>query len=331
MSPSEIRCGPLRRLFSIFPIILIVLLSIQSLSASDFYKWTDERGTVHFSNSLSDVPARYRDQVEKRAFKKKKKRKGTSEPSEDLSDPSRQDNAPLNSGTIETPPAARKRHLVPYRDHEGSVRRVIIEVTFHDRVTVPMVFDTGAFETLIFPELADQLGLFAQDQPMLQVPSGGIGGSAPSIRTIIDSMRVGDFRRDFVPIKIIDRLSNAFEGIIGLDFISDYFIRINPKKKLVLFEEMASETQRYGGHDELWWRNYFTEFGFYRHAWTERIDYLEDRLREERMTFSAQKSHIQSELSLAKYFQQESVKLFDRLNRHATEHSVPVHWRRAKN
>lgn len=316
----------------LFSALFTILFSVFPLFASDFYKWTDERGTVHFSNSLSEVPARFRDQVEGGDFKKKKQREDVSEPPGARSDGDPQKEDLKTSSSIEKPLVVPtpKRRSIAYKDNEGSSRRVIINVTFHDRVTVPMVFDTGAFETIVFPELAEKLGLFDRDRPKLQVVAGGIGGTAPAIRTIVDSMRVGDFRSDFVPITIIDRLSEAFEGIIGLDFISDYSVRIDPKNKVVLFEEMDSETIFYGGHDETWWRKYFAEFDFYRKAWKERIDDLERSLQEEVMTFSAQKARIREEVSLAKYYQRESEKMFDRLNRYATEHSVPVHWRRAK-
>lgn len=191
-----------------------------------------------------------------------------------------------------------------------------------------MVFDTGAFETIIFPALAERLGVFRQEQPKLGVLSGGIGGTTPAIRTVIDSMRVGDFKSDFVPVKMIRSISNAYSGIIGLDFISDYSVRIDPVKKVVVFEDILDDQPRYGGHNEAWWRKYYTEFTFYRSAWDKRRDDLKKLFIRNSTANRSLKEAIATELASANHHYRESEKLYDRLNRFAVNHSVPMHWRR---
>ena len=50
-------------------IILALLLLWASLSFSgDVYHWTDERGTVHFTDDIAKVPRQYLDQVKKSEF-----------------------------------------------------------------------------------------------------------------------------------------------------------------------------------------------------------------------------------------------------------------------
>lgn len=306
--------------FSLF--VLVTSIFTVTPDAADYYQWTDEKGTVHFSEIPSDVPPRHLNQAEAHSFEKGRT-PGPSEPTQKhprktlkKSDPSvRADLSP-------------RRHTVSYTASEGSARRVIIDVTFNDHVTVPVVFDTGAFETLIFPDLAKKLGVYEHDQPKLEVQSGGIGGSAPAIRTIIDSMRVGDFRSNFVPVKVIGKLSDAFEGIIGLDFISDYDIRIDPRKKQVIFEEITPDGKRYGGRDESWWRRYFMEFGNYRSNWKHLNASFKVLLREQSIRFNSEKDLIKNWISFSDYSHQEAEKLFNKLNRQATQNSVPMHWRR---
>ncbi len=300
---------------------LSIFLFANPVLSADYYQWTDDEGTVHFSEYPSDVPERHRNQAEAGSFRKRSK----GIPSE-AEQKQRRGNFETDVNTTETP--APRRHVVPYKANEGSARRVIIDVTFNDQITVPVVFDTGAFETLIFPELAKRLGVYERDQPKLEVKSGGIGGSAPAILTIIDSMRVGDFRSDFVPVKVIQKLSNAFEGIIGLDFISDYDIRIDPLKRVVIFEEIVPDSRRYGGRDEAWWRRYFMEFGSYRNDWKRLEIRFKKMLHSHSMRFSSEKDLIKTWISFSDYSHQEAQKLFDKLNRQATTNSVPMHWRR---
>ncbi len=49
----------------------IVLWTISSTSFSlsaEIYRWTDEKGSVHFTDDLSNIPPSYRNQVEKKEF-----------------------------------------------------------------------------------------------------------------------------------------------------------------------------------------------------------------------------------------------------------------------
>ena len=284
---------------------------------ADFYTWTDERGTVHFSDSLSGVPPRYRDQVLGGRFDA----------------PPQQDETPRRPGRpalkgAETDPDGVRQYTLPYRAAEGNARRIIIDVIFNGRVTAPMIFDTGAFETIIFPSLAQKLGLLAQAQPKLQVSAGGIGGSAPAVRTIIGSMAVGELKSDFVPIKVTQALSTAFDGIIGLDFIADYHIRIDPQKQVVHFREVPPDSPRYGGHDERWWRRYFAEFRRHYTDWerfkTNLVRYLESAPPLYRSEIAA----VRRMIAYAARQSGEAERLLDRLHRYASRNGVPIHWRR---
>jgi hypothetical protein len=45
---------------------VILLLAVWPSHAKDVYKWVDEKGTVHFSEDESNIPEKYRDQLEKK-------------------------------------------------------------------------------------------------------------------------------------------------------------------------------------------------------------------------------------------------------------------------
>ena len=47
----------------IFYILLVFMIFISPVYAGPIYKWTDEKGVVHFSDDLSNVPPAYRDRV----------------------------------------------------------------------------------------------------------------------------------------------------------------------------------------------------------------------------------------------------------------------------
>jgi peptidoglycan hydrolase CwlO-like protein len=49
------------------PIIVVGLLFYSALAiGQEVYKWVDEKGTVHFSDDLDQVPEKYREQIQKK-------------------------------------------------------------------------------------------------------------------------------------------------------------------------------------------------------------------------------------------------------------------------
>jgi hypothetical protein len=52
---------------------LILLFMDCPSRAKEVYKWVDEKGTVHFSEDESNVPEKYRDQIEKKSLKEEAK------------------------------------------------------------------------------------------------------------------------------------------------------------------------------------------------------------------------------------------------------------------
>jgi hypothetical protein len=43
--------------------LLVILVFIASSAHGEIYTWTDPRGTAHYTNSMDEVPARFRDKV----------------------------------------------------------------------------------------------------------------------------------------------------------------------------------------------------------------------------------------------------------------------------
>ena len=214
---------------------------------------------------------------------------------------------------------ALKKIEVPYTAFEGAARRVIIPVQLNGSVTAKMVLDTGSPGMIIFDRLANRLGIFEKDDGKLLTYAAGIGGRTPSILTIVDTVQVGRAEDKFIPTEIVASLSDAFDGLIGMDFMANYSLRIDTARRVVVFEEFPDRQDMAGGHDELWWRANFEHFASRRSEWkqfrenlnTQKID--PDRL--EKLKRFADKQY------------READRLFTKLNNYAATHSVPMHWR----
>lgn len=303
------------RISAAFTLTVVLLFGIRPAHPSDFYQWTDEQGVTHFADSLEQVPEKYRNQVRTPEPKPKASRNpgteaGTGSVSGIVATPPRE---PSPAAAVEHSTAPLGRFEIPYQAGAGSGRRVIIPVTFNGTRPAPMALDTGATGMVISFELAEQLGVFSKDQGTLVVGVAGVGGEVPAIRTIIDGVAVGGARDAFVPTIVTDRISAEFQGLIGMDFLSNYMVSIDTKKHVVVLQENPPNQDARGGHDEQWWRNTFREFRAARDRWREFAD--PDR-------------HLgASARALADFQARESERLLQRLDQHASDHAVPQHWR----
>ncbi|MFZ5876038.1 MAG: aspartyl protease family protein [Nitrospirota bacterium] len=293
--------------------------------AADVFIWTDDKGTTHFSDSTSDVPARFRKSIKTKKFGPVEEDSAAKPPAaNELPDV---DDAPPSPDPAPTVEETLRRFEVPYQAYEGSAKRVIVNVKFNDRVTAPMALDTGAPSSLISPNLAKELDLFDDEHGRLWVAVGGLGGSTLAIRTVVNSVQIGGARTDFVPVEVTKSISNAFEGLIGMDFMGNYAMRVDPTRRVVIFEELPQTSDRPGGRDEDWWRSTFREFAAFHNGWKDALKTVETEIDRPSGMTSTSAADLQKRREIAKRQTQEAEKLMDRLHRFARENAVPMHWR----
>lgn len=292
---------------------IAVLVSLPSFSfAGDLVQWKDEKGMIHFSDSLSNVPTKYRGQAKLEKFSEEKS------PQRARLEAGYSDSEGGTAGILGEKPKSNS-YEVPFEAYEGAAQRVIVSVTFNDSVTVPMLIDTGAPGLVISPRLAKQLGVFSNDEGMVVTMTGGIGGKVPAIRTFIDKVQVGGAKDSFIPATVTPSISGSYEGLIGMDFMSKYSLKIDPVKQVVIFEEISLDPKSPGGRNERWWRSLFKELHFLRAAWKNYSERL-----------GKMGAITQNEIVVREFADRqakEADKLISRLDRHASEYLVPQSWR----
>jgi len=298
--------------------VFLSFLNADYALAGDFFKWVDDDGVTHFADSVSEIPPKYRKQVEEKSFKK---------PPEKSTVRSESGGATVYSSDAPEKGKKLARYEIPYKPYGGLARRIIIPVTFNGSLTVPMALDTGAPGMVIKPGVAERLGLYDKDTGMLKTFSGGIGGAVPAARTIIDSVQVGGVRGEFVPTTIVEMNMPYFEGLVGMDFIANYSLEIDTARRVLVFTELPQRSRMPAGHDEAWWRLNFYEFSSYLNFWREYEKYLKKR--ESNTTFTGQTlSNIKRLQAVTEKQKREAEKLFQKLEYYASHHSVPMEWRR---
>lgn len=299
-------------------VILPVYLSPPSSIAGGFYQWVDENGVTHFADSPAGVPPRYRNQVSEKKYKKPPARSTVKE----LSAETGADFKPERAGA-----AKLRKYRVPYKAYGGQARRIIIPVTLNGEVTVPMALDTGAPGLNISPVVAEKLGLYEEDAGGLQIVTGGIGGVTTAVKAIIDTVQVGDVRDTFIPTTITNIDTPYFQGLVGMDFVSNYKIEIDTARRVLVFHELPPRDNMPGGHDEAWWRLNFHEFASYRNFWRDYVERMDKRASDTRFTGQTL-SNINELKRTAQKQYEEAEKLFRKLDYYASQKAVPMSWRK---
>ena len=292
----------------IFFSAILFLVPIRS-SAGALYKWVDEEGTVHMTDSLGNVPPQYRDQIETKKFQTTTDR--------DLQ-PDTQGTAARDDAEPSMPNL--NWFEVPYKAFEGNARRIIIPVTFNNSVKADLLLDTGSPNLMISPKLADRLGLIKEDDGNLMVMAGGIGGMHPAMLAIVDTVSVGDARSEFLPAIITEISSLEYEGLVGMDFLANYEISIDSEDKVVVFSELPSRSDKPGGYDESWWRSNFQSFSKLKTEWGNMLDYVKNA--------SLTSSESDRLLKIVQKQYDEADNVCRKLERYARENAVPSNWRR---
>lgn len=294
-------------------VVLALFLFPGSLFAGDLVQWTDEKGMIHFSDSLDNVPQKFRHHAKQNKFKDESPQRSSMNSEGGLSSA---DTRILGSmlEARDQPPKLNSFE-VPFEAYEGTAQRVIVSVKFNDSVTAPMAIDTGAPGVLISPKLAKQLGMYGSDEGKVLIQAGGIGGSRPALLTFLDKIQVGEAKDSFIPATVTQSISGSFEGLLGMHFMSKYSFKVDSVRQVVIFEEVAPNPNWPVGRSERWWRDRFKELNNVRAAWK--------RLVPQEQLWQAQYGPSR----FASRQVMEVDKLLEKLDRYASQNSVPQNWR----
>ena len=199
-----------------FPIAsLLVSLAAFSLlprviAAQEFYRWVDEKGSIHITDNPHSIPEEYRKQAEKRRLA-----------------PSREPAAPQQAQ-----PASKSQTIViPFT---RAANAIIVEGIVNGSGTVKFILDTGASGTLIPISLARQLGI--NDKRGLFDLSSGIGGIVIAPLVEIDSINVGGAEVTNLDVSLQDLPGQGNVGLLGMDFLSQFRLAINHAKNELTLE-----------------------------------------------------------------------------------------------
>jgi aspartyl protease family protein len=187
------------------PLALCLVGSILLVAApvrADVYRWVDQRGTLHFAQELSRVPAEHRE-VSRATVA-----------------------APRGDVSTTSAPAASRAVRVAYVD-DASLIRVMVRI--NDTVTAPFYVDTGSTELVVSRALADKLeaaGRLPAARGKLETAVGSV--DVPLVR--LASVRLGDAEVEDVWAAVAPELE---VGLLGGAFLNQFQYSIDPETRIL--------------------------------------------------------------------------------------------------
>ena len=105
---------------------------------------------------------------------------------------------------------------------------MVVPVLLNESKTTSLLFDTGASITVLSTELAQSLGLVAAAGKTIRLKT--VAADVKAKVATLDSITVGGLSRSDFPVAVVDfnlGTSGRFDGILGMDFLGNYTIRID--------------------------------------------------------------------------------------------------------
>ena len=231
--------------FSVVAVFFLVVLMSWPVQAG-VYSWKDEKGAIHFTDKLHEIPKKYR--KEDKGFKKyRSARPPTSFPSSEVPVPS--------SFTPKASPT--KEYVVPLIPTHGG--NFMVEVVLNKNLTAKLMVDTGASLVTLSDKVAKKLGFRSNSQsPKMQFTTAG--GVVWMPMMALKTLGVGEANENWVEASVNDQMGDL-DGLLGMSFLGDYRVEMDKARSQMILKPLGNPNDtRWGGRSALWWKGRFSGY-----------------------------------------------------------------------
>jgi aspartyl protease/uncharacterized protein DUF4124 len=191
--------------------LLLLWAGLPLIAEAQLFKWTNEKGEVHFSEGIESVPQRFRANAVT------------------LGDPQQRPAPAATPGGAE-PGAGDARVLARIPFVPGVP--IVVSARVNQGRSVQLLLDTGSDRTMISRQALSALGV--DMRPQRRVLIQGVTGTVEAESIRLESVEVGEAKVG--PLEVIAHNPNLTrgEGLLGRDFLDRFIVNIDTRARVVL-------------------------------------------------------------------------------------------------
>lgn len=196
----------MKRQCGFFLIMLaVLLLSAGAARPAEMIRWVDEQGVVHFTDSLKNIPEKFRSKVTRLK----------------------------TSGPVPAPIPDDKA-LIKFQK-QGEL--MVVQGLLNEKAAAKFVVDTGASYTTISQAMAKQLGLNLENASTV-IPLQTANGVIEAPLVSVGSLELGGLGLKDLKVAVHDVFPDpAIAGLLGLNFLSQFRVEIDNKNSVLYLEK----------------------------------------------------------------------------------------------
>jgi len=171
-------------------------------ASAQIYRWTDADGTIHYSQGIESVPARFRDQASIIGYDRP--------------------TSPALSASPSAPPSA-PGGAARVRFTPG--QPIMVQARINGAASAELMLDTGAARTVIHPKVLESVGVSYRDAQRGSLR--GVTGDAEVMAVKIESIDVSGAA--YGPLLVVshDTGFGRGDGLLGRDFLDHFTVNID--------------------------------------------------------------------------------------------------------
>jgi predicted aspartyl protease len=185
---------------------LVLVAGAAAPAPAQFYRWTDEQGTPHYTEGIDNVPERYRSQAAPLGLR----------------------NAPAPTvGATDQPPLDTVIRFTPGR-------HIVVDARVNGSTSARLILDTGAGNTLISPRVLDAAGVSLTRGTATGRTRGLAKDAEVEVtQVVVNSLEVGEARVGRMLVSAYDMGMADVDGLLGQDFLARFNVSIDPAQGIV--------------------------------------------------------------------------------------------------
>ena len=198
----------MKRYYAALIVVLLISSPVYSFAA-DILRWVDEKGVVHFTDNLHNIPEKFRVGVTRIKARE------------------------TPPGQEAVRPLSFDKASVPFQKR-GTV--VVVPATINEKAAVKFVVDTGASYTMISQATAKELEIDLEKK-LPTIPFQTANGVIQAPLVTLSSVDVGGLQIKDLTAAVHDVFPDpAVSGLLGLNFLSNFRMDIDTQNGVLHLE-----------------------------------------------------------------------------------------------